>query len=40
VLAGVRAVRERLFKQFAFFESVADLPFKFGRIRWFHVQLR
>ena len=38
MLAGVGAMRECLYKQFAFLESVANLPFKVGRIRVFHVQ--
>ena len=40
MLAGVGAMRECLFKQFAFLESVADLRSKSGRIRVFHVQYR
>ena len=31
-------MRECLYKQFAFLESVANLPFEVGRIRVFHVQ--
>jgi hypothetical protein len=38
MLAGMGAMRECLYKQFAFLESVANLPFKVGRIRVFHVQ--